>query len=377
MPESGQLSVNDRVLLHLSRFATDIQPEEHPAETTQAGIAFAVGISRTHVPRAVKGLEKDGLVEELTARVKGHERRMNVYAITAEGLKNAEVLWRTVLDDVFSVITEGNVVRMMGKDIESKVGKKKAVAAVSQMRDGVVRVDENRRMPVRDLKDAPTPEAFYGREAELVAIDEFMDSDAKVLVILGNRGSGTTALARKFVESLEDQDTLWIPLSEASTAKHIESKLVDFGRNVRKNVEGLQDVLKLENATFVFDDYFSVSDEVVEFFTALVDSVDDAKVIITARQETPAYNWFYQKKHTDSGIVRELRIKGLDQVSAKKLLGNELIEKDALRRIIMMTHSQPRVLRMLKEGDFNGLKKNTLFTTEEIRYLLFLKDKTQ
>jgi hypothetical protein len=32
---------------------------------------------------------------------------------------------------------------------------------------------------------------------------------------------------------------------------------------------------------------------------------------------------------------------------------------------------------MLKEGDFNGLKKNTPFTTEEIRYLLFLKDKTQ
>jgi DNA-binding MarR family transcriptional regulator len=377
MPESGQLSVNDRVLLHLSRFATDIQPEEHPAESTQAGIAFAVGISRTHVPRAVKGLVKDGLVEELTARVKGHERRMNVYAITAEGLKNAEVLWRTVLDDVFSVITEGNVVRMIGKDIESKIGKKKAVAAVSQMRDGVVRVDENRRMPVRDLKDAPTPEAFYGRGAELVAMDEFMDSDAKVLVILGNRGSGTTALARKFVGGLEDQDTLWIPLSEASTAKHIESKLVDFGRNIRKSVEGLQDVLKLENATFVFDDYFSVSDEVVEFFTALVDSVDDAKVIITARQETPAYNWFYQKKHTDSGIVRELRIKGLDQVSAKKLLGNELIEKDALRRIIMMTHSQPRVLRMLKEGDFNGLKKNTPFTAEEIRYLLFLKDKTQ
>lgn len=74
MPESGQLSVNDRVLLHLSRFATDIQPEEQPAECTQAGIAFAVGISRTHVPRTVRGLIKDGLVEEITARVKGHEQ---------------------------------------------------------------------------------------------------------------------------------------------------------------------------------------------------------------------------------------------------------------------------------------------------------------
>ncbi len=377
MPESGQLSVNDRVLLHLSRFATDIQPEECPAECTQAGIAFAVGISRTHVPRAVRGLIKDGHVEEISARVKGHERRMNVYAITAEGLKIAENLWRSALDDVFSVMTEGATVRMMGKDIESKVGKKKAIAAVSQMRDGMVRVDETRRMPVRDLKDAPAPEPFYGREAELDAIDEFMDSDAKVLVVLGNRGSGTTALTRKFVDSLDDQDTLWIQLSAASTAKNIESRLLDFGRNIGKSVQGLQDVLKLENATLVFDDYFSVSDEVVEFFAALVDSVESAKVIVTARQETPAYNWFYQKKHTDAGVVQELKIKGLDQVSAKRLLGNELIEKDALRRIIMMSHSQPMVLKMLKNGDFNGLKKSTPFTAEEIRYLLFLKDKTQ
>ena len=377
MSETGQLSVNDRVLLHLSRFATDIQPEEYPAECTQAGIAFAAGISRTHVPRAVRGLIKDGRVAEMTARVKGHERRMNVYSITSEGLKNVEDLWRAALDDVFSVSVEGQTVRMLGKDIESKLGRRKAVAAVSQMREGVVRIDESRRAPIKDLKDAPVHGAFYGRQAELEAIDDFMDSEARILVILGNRGFGTTALARKFVEDLEDQDTLWIPLSAESTAKHIESKLIDFGRTVNKNVKELRDTLKLENATLVFDDYFSVSEEVVEFFSALVDSVDDTKIIITARQETPAYNWFYRKENVDSGIVRELKIKGLDEASAKRLLGSDLIEKDALRRIIMMTHSQPMVLRMLKEGDLDGLKKNTPFTAEEARYLLFLRDKTQ
>jgi hypothetical protein len=377
MPEPGQLSVNDRVLLHLSRFATDIQPEEQPAECTQAGIAFAAGISRTHVPRAVRGLIRDGLVQELTARVKGHERRMNVYAITSEGLKNVEDLWRAALDDVFSVLIDGETVRMLGKDIESKVGRKKALTAISQMRDGVVRIDESRRVPIKDLKDAPTLDAFYGRESELDAIDDFMDSEARMLVILGNRGVGTTALARKFIEGLDDQDALWIPLSASSTAKHIESRLVDFGRKVNKNVNGLQDTMKLANTTFVFDDYFSVTEEVVEFFSALIDSIGDAKVIITARQETPAYNWFYHKEHVDSGTVRELKLKGLDQVSAKRLLGNGSIEEDALRRIIMMTHSQPMVLRMLREKDFDGLKKSTPFTAEEIRYLLFLRDKTK
>jgi len=302
---------------------------------------------------------------------------MNVYAITSEGLKNVEDLWRAALDDVFSVLIDGETVRMLGKDIESKVGRKKALTAISQMRDGVVRIDESRRVPIKDLKDAPTLDAFYGRESELDAIDDFMDSEARMLVILGNRGVGTTALARKFIEGLDDQDALWIPLSASSTAKHIESRLVDFGRKVNKNVNGLQDTMKLANTTFVFDDYFSVTEEVVEFFSALIDSIGDAKVIITARQETPAYNWFYHKEHVDSGTVRELKLKGLDQVSAKRLLGNGSIEEDALRRIIMMTHSQPMVLRMLREKDFDGLKKSTPFTAEEIRYLLFLRDKTK
>jgi hypothetical protein len=77
------------------------------------------------------------------------------------------------------------------------------------------------------------------------------------------------------------------------------------------------------------------------------------------------------------GVVQELRIKGLDASSARKLLGNDKIEEDALRRIMMMTHGQPMVLRMLRENDEKSLRKNTLFTPEEIRYLLFLKDKTE
>ena len=377
MPEPGQLNVNDRVLLHLSRFATDIPPEEYPAETTQAGIAAAVGISRTHVPRAVRGLIKDGFVSEITARVKGHERRMNVYAVTAEGLGSAERLWSSLLGGTFSVISGDRTVPMSGKEVEELIGKKRALAVVSQMRDGVVRIEEKRRTPVRDIGDAPRLGPFYGREAELRALDEFMDSDAKVLVVLGNKGFGATALTRKFIESQEEEDVLWISLSDSATAKDLESRLVEFGKKVKANVVGLENVLQLENAIIIFDDYFAAGDDVVEMFSSLVDSAKDAKIIVNARQETPAYNWFYQKRHVDSGVARELRIKGLDDQSAKRLLGNDRIEKDALRRIMMMTRGQPMILRMLKDGDAKGLKDNTVFTAEEISYLLFLKQKNQ
>ncbi len=377
MPEEGQLSVNDRVLLHLFRFATDVPPEEYPPETTQAGIAIAVGISRTHVPRAVKGLVKDGLVSEITARVRGHERRMNVYIVTAEGLATSERRWQEALEAQYSVMSEGVSSKMQGKDIEKLIGKKRAVAAVSQMKDGVVRLDETRRAPFRDLREAPTPEHFYGREAELRAMDAFMDSGAKMLIVLGNKGYGTTALTRKFIESQDEEDVLWVSLKPNSTAKELESKLIEFGRRIRKQAESLKEVMAIENLVIVLDDYYTVTEDVVEFFTRLVENGGGAKIIVDARQETPAYNRFYQRKHVEAGIVSELVIKGLDDASARRLLGNDSIEKDALRRIVMITHAQPSVLRMLRENDSSGLKENTVFTPEEIRYLLFLKDKCQ
>jgi hypothetical protein len=377
MPEPGQLNVNDRVLLHLCRFATDVPPEEYPGDCTQAGIAVAVGISRTHVPRAVRGLINDGLVTELTARVKGHDRRMNVYAVTTEGLNNVDWLWKTLLTLSYPVLGDDKTTEMTGKDIEESVGRKRAIAAISQMRDGVVRIHETRRAPVRELKEAPAIEAFYGREAELKLMDDFMDSDAKVLVVLGNRGYGTTALTRKFIEGQEEEDVLWTALTPETAAKDLESMLIDFGKRVRKDVATLSEVLGLGNAILVFDDYFSASDDLVELFADVVDNAKDAKIVISARQETPAYSWFYQKKHVDSGTVQELKIKGLDENSAKRMLGNDKIEKDALRRIMMMTRGQPMILKLLKEENFKELKKNTVFTSEEIRYLLFLKDKTQ
>jgi len=377
MVEPGQLNVNDRVLLHLSRFATDMPPEEYPAETTQAGIAHAAGISRTHVPRAVKALMKEGLAEELTARVKGHERRMSVYSITSEGLRRAEAIWKEALDRAFSVMKEGEVTGMTGTQIEELMGRKRAILAVSQMRDGIVELERSRRAPIRFLDGAPDVHEFYDRDSELKSMEQFMESESRVLVVLGNRGYGTSALCRKFLDDQEEADALWITLGASSTAKGIEAKLLDFGKRVSKQASSVRDVLAIGDAVIVFDDYFDVAEEVVEFFSGIVEGDGDAKIVVAARHETPAYNWFYQKGHVDSGRVRELRVKGLDDASAKRLLGNPKLEKDALKRIMMLTRGQPLVLRLLRDGDLEGLKKDTVLTAEEIGYLMFLRKKTE
>jgi len=376
MPEPSQLSVNDRVLLHLSRFASDLPPEEYPAETAQTGIASAVGISRTHVPRAVKGLIKDGLVIELTARVRGHERRMNVYTVTTEGLRKAEDIWRSALDSSLPVITDGKTVEMKGRQIEELVGKKRALAVISQMRDGVVAIDETRRAPFRDLKDAPSVREFYGRDSELDYMEEFMESESKIIVVIGNRGYGTSSLVRKFVDEQDDTDVLWTNLSPGGKTSDLQDRLISFGKKLSGEVKDLADLMKQKNALLVFDDYYSVGDDVVEFFAGLVEMQGDTKIAIAAREDTPAYNWFYQKKHVESRHVRELRIRGLDEESSRRLLGNEKIENDAFKRILMISRGQPLTLKLLRDRDLAGLKGNTMFTPEELRYMLFLRDKT-
>ena len=376
MPEPGQLSVNDRVLLHLSRFASDLPPEEYPPETAQTGIASAVGISRTHVPRAVKGLIKDGLVSELTARVRGHERRMNVYTVTTEGLRRSEDLWRAALDSKFPVMTDGKIAEMKGRNIEEMVGRKRALAVVSQMRDGVVAIDETRRAPIRDLKDAPSVREFFGRDSELDTMEEFMESESMVLVVMGNRGYGTSTLVRKFVDEQDDTDVFWTNLTPEISSQNLKDRIVSFGKKTNGDVKDLADVIKQKNALLVFDDYFSVGDDVVEFFASLIETPGDTKIVIAAREDTPAYSWFYHIKQVESKLVRELRIRGLDEASARRLLDKDDIEKDALKRIMMICRGQPMTLKLLKDRDLAGLKSNTKYTPEEIRYMLFLRDKS-
>ncbi|MEM0343449.1 MAG: hypothetical protein QXU73_04270 [Thermoplasmata archaeon] len=376
MPEGGQLSVNDRVLLHLSRFANDLEPDEYPPETTQLGIAAAIGISRTHVPRAVKGLLKEGLVSEITARVKGHDRRMKVYVATREGMRKADDLLRAIRHTTFQVVREGRSVPMTGSELEEMVGRKRALTAISQMKDGVVSIDETRRPPIKDLSDAPSAREFYGRDEELDMMEEFMGSEAKVLVILASRGYGASTLARKFADEQEEADVLWISIGHDTTAADIESRLVSYGKKLGADVRSVADVLRLKNLLIVFDGYFSPREELVEFFSKLVDMPGDAKMVVTAREDTPAYDRFYQKGHVDSKVVAELRLKGLDEQSAAKLLGNDRIDKDAFRRIMQMTRGQPMALRMLRDRDYAGLKGSTLLTAEEVRYLMFLRDKS-
>ena len=372
----GQLSVNDRVLLHLSVFATDTPLEEYPEESTQVGIAEGVGISRTHVPRAVKTLIREGFVEEYRSRVSDRERRMSVYAVTPEGFRKAERIWNDFRESTVTVIRNGRPTEMPGSALEELVGRRNAIGLVSRMRGEAVELEAARRAPVRNLPPALARTDFYGRREELEALSDFVSSDAQVMVVIGGKGFGTTSLVLEFVSSQETADISWLALTKGTTANDIEDYVVDFAARIDPEVDRLGGALALPTALFVFDDYHSIKDEVVELFSRFVDSEWRSKIVVVAREDTPAYSRFYQREDVQSGVVRELRVKGLDEGSARRLLGKPDIEPEAFRRVLLMTRGQPMLLRLLRDGMTEELKRVSVFTAEEIRYLMFLRDKT-
>ena len=69
MSNSPRPGVQERILLHLSDYSDFINSVEVPFALSQMGIANAVAIARSNVPRAITGLKDQGLLIERQAHV--------------------------------------------------------------------------------------------------------------------------------------------------------------------------------------------------------------------------------------------------------------------------------------------------------------------
>lgn len=93
MSGKGKISdftVEQRVLIHLFEHPKKRSQWEGKQEQTQAGISGAVGIARKHLPRTLKSLMAQDLVEVETRHVEGSKQRCRVYFLTPIGISAAE-----------------------------------------------------------------------------------------------------------------------------------------------------------------------------------------------------------------------------------------------------------------------------------------------
>ncbi|MGB9637018.1 MAG: ATPase, partial [Thermoplasmata archaeon] len=87
-----KLTYPERVLIYLLDYVRFKERHTYPFGITQKGIAEAVDILPAHVPRTVKKLMNENLVEERFGRVEGIPRKVRVYFLTQNGVEKANAL---------------------------------------------------------------------------------------------------------------------------------------------------------------------------------------------------------------------------------------------------------------------------------------------
>jgi len=365
-----QLSVAEKVLIHLSRVRADRESDVAPWDACQEGIAEAVGMLRSHVPRAVKDLQRDGFVEEWKKHVAQGEKRMKVYLITPSGLARvreieSEFLAQVVPGKIGGTVVQGMTVEQLETSFHRRIDLLRLTGE-----EEFIDLDSVTVSGVTDFTDSPKLEMFLDREEPLEQMKHFLKSRSIAIVVYGAKGVGTSSLVKHFIEMLDEWNVLWISLSRHRSVSEVKERISAFSKMIGSDPEKVMGSTAGSNSLIVIDGYFDVDEDLVDFFGDLLGRRDGAKMIFTCRDSTPSYNRFYGKEHLVSGVVQEMTLKGLPEDDARALLRNEEIPEEAFKRIFALSRGSPMVLNMLREGDEEGLRRNTTFTNEEIRFLL-------
>ncbi len=356
------LTSAERVLVHLHASWNAPGPG---GEATQAGIADGAQIARSHVPRTVKALIGEGLVEARQARILGHTRRTTVYALTATGMARA----REILDGI-----DGTPAEVDGR--VTSLGEARRILGLAPL-EAIAALDERGRLGAA----APPMErrALIQRDEDLAFLKRWRAGPAAVAVVYGARGMGKTALAREFSRTVTQP--AWIDVGSCKGVAHF-SAAVELSLNRRaRDPEDPEAVAGVVLGAFddgtqllVLDGYGEVSEGIVDVLATFVRLATDhprAKLLVLAQETTPAYCRFFSRKEVDAGVVAERHLKGLDSEGCREMLGNPSIPQEDLRRIYLLTKGCPLYLQFIREGDEHGLRQNSRFTKAEVRLLLY------
>ncbi|MBI0584171.1 MAG: tetratricopeptide repeat protein [Methanomassiliicoccus sp.] len=387
------LTVRERVVLHLLAYQRYLQDSDAPAAITQEGIADAVDVGRNNVSKVVNSLGELGSIEVQTKHVKGYASIKKVYFLTANGYQEALSL-KAELER-----TKINIVDFDGKVHEDELGKlplylPKRYAFLdlalnisrghfdcSSFHESKVK-EERRFVDYTDRK--PTIRTFFGRQKELKALNEFLDSGtARVMAICGIPGIGKTTLLAKFVQDIRDQrNVYWYRVHEWVNIKILLTPIAEFlsqlgkkglerylSRTEGPSVGEVCTILEMElkdlPTVFIIDDVQKGEPSVQELLAALVgvmEGLEHVCMICTSR-EIPS---FYTRSAVVKGVVQEMMLEGLDVDSSLRLMRNRELPENELMDIYRATRGHPLFLELV-DSPKSALGKNVrMFIEQEV-----------
>jgi len=399
-----KLTVERKILVHLLELGHSQDDFEIPYEAVQDGIALTISIRRDNVPRTMKRLKEEGFVCEVLKRIKGQPRKRKAYFLTPKGAEYATGIWDSLAGArVVLSLRDGSIREMHFRDVPeylnvriTQLGLFSLVNSDDMLSEEAIRsyvageivVPRALRTDgfVTFMQDAPFPRRFFGRQAELSEIHDWLSSRSfSVLSLTGIAGIGKTTLAVKTAMDVEGKmHVYWYRFHRWDSLRNVLYSLSRFLEEIgrsglkkyldttsdlqRKDYYGiLESSLKDAPVLMIFDDFQRAADEVVEFFSnikELIPSDSSVKVMVVGRQVFPFYD---RSDVMIKKVVRELVLFGLDRESSRGLLKIRDIDEDVFEKVYQITKGHPLFLQLvLSASDLEDQKDIKRYIYEEI-----------
>ena len=369
------LSNRERILLHLSSYSGKLNYYNAPYALTQDGIAEAIGIGRNNVPREIKTLMENGLIEAHKARVPGLRNRRTVYVLTTRGAVEAGKIRERVENLKVTVCPSlGEGEKIILKNISEKYGIDPISAAINLNKD--LRIDlislvRKKGKRVHYIEENYRLSRFYGRTGEIATLKNWLNDSKNIMVISGMPGIGKTTLLLKFVEdSLKDRDVFFIKIDGMMGSMDLVHQLSKFMSSIgfpklerhihfqSKSLEGeinwniIFSIIRegIGDAVYIFDNIEEASSEVRSFLREFLKNMEydrNFKIILVGGggQNIVPYNLM---SRTENMHVGEL-----DMESAYSMLIDEGVSEKQARKIIKKYGGNPLLLALAKSNNQN------------------------
>jgi DNA-binding MarR family transcriptional regulator len=380
---------------------------EAPQAVTQKGIADAIDIRVTHVPRSVRKLDDEGLIYESVMHINGMDKRRKAYFLTEKGMFSANEIKRNLEGrKVPYKDLEGNVKNVTLSEIGDLTGLKLDVLDLIKLvdKEGILSqrsMDLLSEHAISDSEGAerktfdfphkvPITSDFIGRKKEMDTLRNWFEDDNIVLVsISGKQGMGKSALLSKLLTQYkEDMNIFWFTYGKGDEFQEMRDFLADFfsrqdrgelktiikgkGNGIGEIIKGLMTSIAGTDSTLVFDSFEkadSQSKKLISLLSQDLKSFTGSKIFLLHDMQAKQY----VKPATGSEHFKELKLKGLDKASCKTLLSQKKLGKDEFERIFKLSEGNPLALKLIRSEDVKELEKSGKYSADELTLIKYLK----
>ncbi|MFQ5910626.1 MAG: hypothetical protein ACE5IJ_07910 [Thermoplasmata archaeon] len=390
------LTVKERILLHLFDSNRHRDEYEAPATVTQRGIANATGIRVQHVTQYVRPLISEEFVEERTSHVKERPRRQKVYFLTLKGTHRVASLRNSLFDERLPFRTRaGRIEKIPLSQIYREERRGSRLIELLDELESVGHLSEAPEPRPRGIvdfsQDAPSVERFHGRESDIGEVLRALER-VPMVVVTGIAGIGKSALGSRIcLEFRGKRSIYWRRIRPWDTALALAAdiavflkslgriglhsylagtKPLELGRIARLLESELVDV----EALLIFDDAHDASVDAQSLLLILLDVLRPHEGMSCLLLSRGIPGFYSRREVTVEASVHETHLTGLDLESSLALLAEAGISESFMPALVDASGGNPLFLKLLagagSHPDGLGWTNLETYISEEIEAVL-------